>query len=691
MRHTQSLLAAAAFAIAALLCYFGAVWGVGFVEARSVEMVHQRLSQAGLDWVKVAPDGLLLNLTGTAPTEAARLRAISVASSVVDPNRVQGDGLAVTPPKAIEAPRFSLELLRNEDGISLIGLVPKSTGHDPILDKVTPLVAKGKVTDMLETADYPAPASWNASLKFGLAALGKLPRSKISIGEDRVAVTAITDSGDAKRRLEAELARMAPQGVRVALDISAPRPVITPFTLRFVVDKDGARFDACSADTVEARARILAEGADAGVKGKVGCTVGLGVPSPQWADAAVEGIRAVKALGDATLTISDTDVTLLAGVSVNQASFDRVVGDLGARLPDVFSLKAKLTEKKKAEKGPVEFTATLSPEGEVQLRGRLGSELNRDAVTSFARAAFPDRQIYNAARLDKNLPDGWPVRVLAGLRALSFLHHGALLVTPETVDVSGVAGNKNASDEISRVLSDKLGQGKAFKIAVKYDKALDPETGKPTPQECVDNVTAILKKHQINFDPGSDRPDAESQTVLDRIADVLRPCADVPIEIAGYTDNQGRSEMNLRLSQQRAEAVLNGLLSRRVPVSNFHAKGYGEADPIADNSTEAGREANRRIEFSLMSDKKAGASDGGGSDTAAPADGSGDQSGDQSGDAGGDAAAGAASDQAPANLPDGSGDEGADATQSPAGAAEPGNGPEAPQKETKRPELRPTE
>ena len=57
--------------------------------------------------------------------------------------------------------------------------------------------------------------------------------------------------------------------------------------------------------------------------------------------------------------------------------------------------------------------------------------------------------------------------------------------------------------------------------------------------------------------------------------------------------------MNLALSQTRAEAVLAALRIRRVPVATFTATGFGEADPIADNDTAEGREANRRIAFSL--------------------------------------------------------------------------------------------
>ena len=70
--------------------------------------------------------------------------------------------------------------------------------------------------------------------------------------------------------------------------------------------------------------------------------------------------------------------------------------------------------------------------------------------------------------------------------------------------------------------------------------------------------------------------------------------------MAGHTDSQGRAETNLNLSQARAEAVVNALLARRVLVASLVARGYGAENPIADNGTESGRLANRRITFTLI-------------------------------------------------------------------------------------------
>jgi OOP family OmpA-OmpF porin len=87
---------------------------------------------------------------------------------------------------------------------------------------------------------------------------------------------------------------------------------------------------------------------------------------------------------------------------------------------------------------------------------------------------------------------------------------------------------------------------------------------------------------------------------MDKIAELLKVCGDIRLEIQGHTDSQGREEMNLVLSQSRAQSVLNELRARRVLTSSFSAKGYGESLPLQDNDTEEGREANRRIEFRLI-------------------------------------------------------------------------------------------
>ena len=601
LRPNQTVLAAATFVVAGLLAALIA-WGAALViENRSAEAITSRLLTEGYAWAQVSSDGLRVTLSGTAPNEAARFRAINLAGTIVESSRLV-DSFEVTPARTVEAPRFSVEMLRNEDGIQLIGLLPEGTAEAALMEQAQSLTPGADLADMLETSAYPAPDTWDSAFAFGLRALKLLPRSKISVAADAVNITAIASSEAQKRAFEAELAQNRPAGVKVSVDISAPRPVLTPFTLRFVIDGQGPRFDACSADSPEAQARILAVAGAAGITGRPNCTIGLGVPTPSWADAVSSGIAAAATLGSATITFSDADVTLLAGEEVSQASFDRVVGELRNALPDVFSLDATLTKAKTAvTAGPVEFTANMAPDtGRVELRGRLTDDRLQLAVESYAKARFGVDDVYVATRLDPELPDGWPVRVLAGLQALAELDSGSLLVRSDTVEVAGLTGSQLARARVSQILSGELGQGQTFKVDVKYVEALDPLAALPTPRECADRLDDVMRMGKIAFEPGSAEIDSSANAVMNGLAVALTDCSGLQMEIAGHTDAQGSDTGNLALSQARAEAVMLALQGRRVDVSAMRANGYGEGRPVADNGDEAGREANRRIEFTLI-------------------------------------------------------------------------------------------
>ena len=595
------LFAASAFFLAGALALLTANFTAVAIEKRAQRAIERIFLENGISYATVATNGLWVDLTGNAPTEAARFRAVSLAGRIVDSGRIR-DQMDVAATAGMVAPRFSIELLRNDDGVSVIGLVPTAWEPDAALDKMARLASEGSVVDMLETADFAIPDGWVTAIDFGLRALELLPRSKISVASDQVVITAIADSIDEKQRFEAELARNQPQGMGVSISISAPRPVIAPFILRFVIDQDGARFDACSADTARAQARILAAAQRAGAQTGARCTLGLGVPSPRWADASIAVIEALAQLGAGVVTVSDVDVTLIAAETVPQEDFDRVIGELTTRLPDVFSLKASLTPKSDAgaTEAEAQFTATLAPEGGVQLRGRLSDDRMKDMVEAFAKARFGAANVQMAARLDREVPANWGARVLAGLGALAELNSGTLVVLPERLALRGVTGDQGARQEISRQLSERLGQGAVFSVNVEYLERLDPTLGLPGPAECVDLSNAILARAKISFAPGASDITPEAARSLDGLAEVLKDCGGYAIEIGGHTDSQGRAETNLALSQDRAEAVLRGLSERNVPVESFTAKGYGASEPIADNGTEDGREANRRIAFRLL-------------------------------------------------------------------------------------------
>lgn len=602
MRLRTTLLTSATFSAALVLSAFIAGGSATIIEKRSHKAVRLAMEAAGYGWVQVHADGLQVSVQGTAPSEAERFRAITLAGTIIDSSRIVDNTDAETA-KAITPPSFSLQLLRNDEGISLIGLVPRETDREALLQSLTDLAGGGTVTDMLESADYPVPQGWSAALEFGMATLKTLPRAKISIDPGKVGVEAITDSPAEKARIETSLARRRPTGLKVDAKISAPRPVISPFTLRFLIDAEGARFDACSADTERARTRILAAAKEAGASGTLGCTLGMGTPSPQWAEAVEMGLKALKELGAGTLTFSDADIALAAADTVSPAEFDRVVGELESNLPEVFSLTAELAKKAETTAAVPEFSAVLRPDGKVELRGRVTSERAREAVESYARAQFGTQAIYGATRVDAELPQGWPVRTLSALEALHMLAEGSVTVTAERITLRGITGDAQASDKAARLFTERLGEGAVLELALSYDKRLDPVLGLPDGPECVARLNGALKAGKIAFEPSSAKIAADDAPKLDALAAAMKQCQDFRMEVQGHTDSQGSEEGNQRLSQARAEAVVDGLRERRVLTGNLSAKGYGEAVPVADNDTEEGREANRRIEFALLDEK----------------------------------------------------------------------------------------
>lgn len=88
---------------------------------------------------------------------------------------------------------------------------------------------------------------------------------------------------------------------------------------------------------------------------------------------------------------------------------------------------------------------------------------------------------------------------------------------------------------------------------------------------------------------------------LERLKALMEQNPGITIEISGHTDDKGSDEYNLNLSEGRAQAVMNYLLSKGIDSERMQAKGYGEIKPINNNSTEEGRAQNRRVEFTILS------------------------------------------------------------------------------------------
>ncbi|MBS1742444.1 MAG: OmpA family protein [Bacteroidetes bacterium] len=103
-----------------------------------------------------------------------------------------------------------------------------------------------------------------------------------------------------------------------------------------------------------------------------------------------------------------------------------------------------------------------------------------------------------------------------------------------------------------------------------------------------------------NFETGKATLQPESYAVLDDLVSYMQRKEDDKIEVGGHTDNVGKPAANMVLSQDRANAVRDYLISKGIDASRITAKGYGMTVPVADNKTEAGRAQNRRTEVTIL-------------------------------------------------------------------------------------------
>ena len=125
---------------------------------------------------------------------------------------------------------------------------------------------------------------------------------------------------------------------------------------------------------------------------------------------------------------------------------------------------------------------------------------------------------------------------------------------------------------------------------------------RPKPKKSLVVVAAnrIKIKRKIHFEVNSDVIDTSSFALLDEVADTLINNPQIKfVEIQGHTDDKGKRDYNIDLSDRRASSVRRYLIESGVEASRMEAKGYGPAKPVAPNVTSSGRARNRRVEFHI--------------------------------------------------------------------------------------------
>lgn len=117
---------------------------------------------------------------------------------------------------------------------------------------------------------------------------------------------------------------------------------------------------------------------------------------------------------------------------------------------------------------------------------------------------------------------------------------------------------------------------------------------------CQKIFTTLLNAEKIRFQTGKADINPASHRLLGRLVETAGKCPAARIRVEGHTDSSGARDMNQKLSQQRAEAVVEYLKSKGMAAERLTSASLGPGQPLADNKTPAGREKNRRTEFKVQ-------------------------------------------------------------------------------------------
>lgn len=309
---------------------------------------------------------------------------------------------------------------------------------------------------------------------------------------------------------------------------------------------------------------------------------------------------------------------------------------------------------------PAYTTGARIDGGQIELMGNVPSEDERIAVVAATRGRFPDLSVKDSFEVIAGADDGWRACLMAGLTGLGRLKTGELSLSGLSVTVKGVTddddvakvlandvkiaassncktsvevtstGEKQAqarrrAEEEARIEEEaRRKQEEQQRLAAEMEakRKADEEAAARAAEEsrlaaakakedarmaakraeadkCEARVSAAVKKGIINFKRADWALEVSSKPTLDEIAAIVNECPAFKITIEGHTDSEGIPERNNPLSERRAKAVSDYLISAGVDPARLATVGYGAERPIADNATSEGRARNRRIELKI--------------------------------------------------------------------------------------------
>lgn len=325
-----------------------------------------------------------------------------------------------------------------------------------------------------------------------------------------------------------------------------------------------------------------------------------------FGDDTLKGLSSAYAGGDATKNFLNIGTSLLRGIFGDKVAtvVDWICSTSGVGKNSASSLLGLAVPAVLGFLGKVVKGANLNATGLMSLLAGQSGFL-KDAAPAGLAGALGLAGLPGAA---KAVPPpapapspGWksfiPLILLLAIQPFMYRACGAPPVKPtvEKAAVKVAAEATKAVGALGEFLAVKLPSGLELKVpALGVEKkliAFIEDAGKPVDKKL------WFSFDRLEFETGSATLKPSSMEQLKNIAEILKAYPKVNLKIGGYTDNVGNPAANLTLSQKRAENTMQEIVKLGIDAKRLEAEGYGDKYPVADNTTEEGRQKNRRIDL----------------------------------------------------------------------------------------------
>ncbi len=539
------------------------------IEADLAKRTLDTLKKAGFEWANVTVSGRDVTVLGKALDDSEPTAALRVAN-----NNVWGVRIADAQTELIEKVDTYLwsAAIGEDDSIRLSGYVPNETARRNVVAAVKADFPKAKIDDRMRLArGAPEQTAWINGIKFAAKQLMGLRKGHVDLTGMELSVTGEAQSASTFGAIKTALRSGLPQGVRLAADRVGP-PHVSPYVWSAQRADDGIVL-AGYVPSDKVREDLLAHARKA--FGKVTDKLQLADGAPDslqrtamaTLDQMVNLKKAVAELKGTQWSLSGTAADEDAAEAIRRtwkgaipAGF-KAVEQLAFPKPEID--QAAIAARKAADEAEARRRADEAAAAADRQRAADASDARRRADEAAAAAAAADRQ-----------------RAAEAAEAKRRAEEAAAAAERQRAAEAAEAKRRAEEAEAKRV-------------------AAVAEERKVEAKRCEQAVRAVSSAGVIRFERASADLHSDSTSTLDRLAKAVNACPGFQVEIEGHTDAEGTPERNKRLSERRAQAIVDRLAALGVGADRMSAVGYGETRPVAPNDTPDNRAKNRRIEFTV--------------------------------------------------------------------------------------------